>query len=137
MIQFHLQKKMKKLGNIIGVPLEKYPNLEQSNDAHPYIEIHGNHFWFIIKERDIVCIKKEFNTMEELLFEVFDNITFSMAMDYELEHRIDGQDCRRLIFEHQLDLMGKLNVQWKDKLQKKIHTILLEHPYNDVIENMG
>ena len=132
MTYFNLQKEIKRLGNIIKVPSEKYPSMKQSKDAHPYVEMHGRQFYFVIKERGTVYTKKEFNTMEELLFEVFDNITFSMAMDYELKHRIDGQDCRRLIFEHQLELMSKLNIRWKDKLQRKHNAILLEHPYNDI-----
>ena len=54
-----------------------------------------------------------------------------MAGDYELEHRIDAQDCRRLIFDKKLELHGKISPEWEDREREKIRLILKKNPYVD------
>jgi len=66
-----------------------------------------------------------------LLYIVFEKITFDMALQYELIHRIPFQDSRRLLFSHQLKLMEKLSPEWKNVLQNRITEIIKRNPYQD------
>ena len=65
------------------------------------------------------------------LDDVFEKITFEMALEYEVAHRIPKQDSRRLLFSYQLKLMNKLSLKWRNQLQKKIVEIVKRNPYQD------
>ena len=61
------------------------------------------------------------------------NIVFDLACNYELKHRISGQDFRRLLFSKKIELMQKVNPQWAEKKKQEIKNILAEHPYDDEV----
>ena len=54
-----------------------------------------------------------------------------MAFDYERKHRIEGQDCRRIAFEKQLELMEILGYEYKQRAESEINEILKGHPFQD------
>jgi tetratricopeptide (TPR) repeat protein len=56
---------------------------------------------------------------------------FMMASDYEVTHRIAGQDCRRLLFEKRLQYWSLLGPEYLKREEKEIRDILLWYPYND------
>jgi hypothetical protein len=58
-------------------------------------------------------------------------------MDYELRHRVEGQDPRRLAFQHQLDLLSALSPKWKQRCSQEIEYILTQHPFDDTKGNPG
>jgi len=59
------------------------------------------------------------------------DLTFWMAVDFELKHRIEGRDFRRLMFAKQLELLQKAHLNWAEKRRKKIEAILTENPFMD------
>ncbi len=52
------------------------------------------------------------NDLDTLLYWIFANLTFSMAVEYELAHRVEGQDFWVVLFRHQAELLSKLNTNW-------------------------
>ncbi len=93
---------------------QKYLPVFSLNDfANPYIELdeEGN-YNYVIRERGTEYERKVFKTKNDLLFEVFKNITSYVATDFELKNRIEGQDPRILIFNKKEELLRIINPNW-------------------------
>ena len=67
--------------------------------------------------------------IDELLYWVFEYITFSMASSYAAMHRDSINNHRRVMFLHQLELLKKLNPFWEKRREKEIDEILKFSPY--------
>lgn len=67
-----------------------------------------------------------------ILYELFKMITSHIAMEYELEHRLEDKDCRRMIFAKQVELLSLLEEDWAEKAKKEHEKILKEHPFDDM-----
>jgi catechol 2,3-dioxygenase-like lactoylglutathione lyase family enzyme len=53
--------------------------------------------------------------LDELLYHVFESVTFELACDYERAHRIAGEDIRRQLFARQLELLSSLSPAWAER----------------------
>lgn len=76
--------------------LPTYGRSEQS--GRPHVEIVGQTYHYVVAERGKEFRRETTTEIGELLYWIFKSVTFSMACDYELTHRIKGQDSRRLLF---------------------------------------
>jgi hypothetical protein len=56
-----------------------------------------------------------------------------LARDWELEHRIQDQDSRRLWFQKELELLEMINPEWAIRRKNHQIEILSEHPFSDSI----
>jgi len=54
-----------------------------------------------------------------------------MATNYEIRHRIEGQDTRRQWFRFQEDLMRQLKPEWGDNEANRHAEILIKAPFVD------
>jgi hypothetical protein len=52
-------------------------------------------------------------------------------MKYEVRHRIQTQDCRRILFKHQIELLSKLSEAWSVRCAHERDLILRQHPFDD------
>jgi hypothetical protein len=111
----------------INAPKDLIPSFGKTNDfAHPHIESNLNGvFHYIIVERGEELERETFSKIDDLLFKVFKDITFTMAAKYELEHRKQDQDFRILLFEEQEKLLARLKKEWAEK-EKERHERLLD-----------
>ena len=127
-----LIKKIKLLGKVIDAPERLLYGLEKQNQyAQPYIECKFPFYYLITSENGKEIERQKFQNIELLLYSVFEKVTFDMALEYEVKHRIPSQDSRRVLFSHQLYLMGKLSPKWHDQLEQKIFEIVKYNPYQD------
>ena len=127
-----LIEKIKILGKIIDAPEKLLDGFEKRNQyAQPYIEAKFPFYYLITSENGKEMKRQQFKDADTLLYIVFEKITFDMALQYELIHRIPFQDSRRLLFSHQLKLMEKLSPEWKNVLQNRITEIIKRNPYQD------
>lgn len=78
--------------------------------------------------KQVICSTEEYS---ELVYLYIKSVTQSFALAWELNNRIEGQDSRRLWFSKQIELIGRLNLDWASKLESDINQILLQNPYND------
>lgn len=92
------------------------PVFSLNDFANPYIELDekGN-YNYVIRERGTEYERKVFKTENDLLFEVFKNITSYLATDFELKNRIENQDPRILIFNKKEELLSLINDDWAKK----------------------
>lgn len=127
-----LRKKIERLGKIIDAPENLLSGWEKKNQfARPYIELQFPFYYLVICENGREIERQRFPKVDMLLFAIFEIITFEMAIKYEAEHRILGQDCRRVLFSYQLELMGKLSSKWEKQLQDKFIRVLKRNSYHD------
>lgn len=98
-------------------PREYYlPIYGRSEDfARPHIETSARNMSYVIVERGTELQRRATTDLDTLLYWLFRDITFSMAVDYEVAHRIEGQDLRVLLFQHQLELLQDLSPGWRDR----------------------
>lgn len=83
------------------------------HDGSPHIESNGDRFHFVVTERGSELERIKDLTSDEVLYLLFEGITFHMATKYELKNRKDGIDGRRVWFPYQEQIMGTLNIQWE------------------------
>ncbi|OAB29202.1 Immunity protein 63 [Flavobacterium fryxellicola] len=136
MIKYSLDD-IKKIVVELALKIDAPPNLlpsygQQTWDAHPYIEVDNLGFMFyIISERGQEYQRKITEKIDDLLYWIFANVTFSMASDFELKNRIEDRDCRRIMFDKQEELLGLLSDNWRQKENAEHKSILKNHPFDD------
>lgn len=120
-----LKKEVYRLANLINAPNELLPTFETSDDfARPHIEKEGNEYHFVVVERGQEIERKKTTKIDKILYWIFSGVTFSMAAKIELDNRNEGEDFRIQLFKIQEDLIGRINPQFKKKLEKKHKRLL-------------
>ena len=120
------------LAAVIDAPAQTLPTYGRTEDfARPHIEFRDGQFHFVIVERGQELERISSADPEKILFHVFEAATFSMAVDYEVDHRRRGQDFRRLMFEKRLELLEKLSPAWRDRVNEELAEVLRKFPYVD------
>jgi hypothetical protein len=120
------------LARKIGAAAEFLPTFGTSDlSGKPYIVIKGDVFFYLAWDRGAVTINRQTESLQELLYWIFADITYQMGVSYEADHRVPDLDPRRLAFKKQLDLLEALQLPWKDLRQAEIKDILAKHPYRD------
>ena len=129
-----IKKKVDELAEKISAPIEILPTYGYSRDlAFPHIEIDDSGLMhYLIIERGQELNRKTTHCLDVLLYWIFSDITFSIACKYELSHRVENKDSRRIIFDKQKELLGILSITWQEKENEKHKTILKNYPFDDL-----
>lgn len=115
---------------------ELYPMFSDNSNVFSEgdsIFIENSKYYYVIMERGRINKIYESEDIEEILYPLFESITFHLALKYELNHRIMNKDPRRIIWKHQLELLEKVNKKFSLKCQDEIDKILKIAPFNDNI----
>lgn len=116
----------------VGAPADLLPTYGYSEDgARPHIEVDPSGYHYVVVERGQEMSRITTSNFDELLFHVFEHVTFELACQYELKHRVEHRDVRRLIFRRQIELLTVLSQTWADMESQDHERILRQHPYND------
>ena len=108
------------------------PEINNSNDlAKPFIEIDRYGYNYVCREHGKELFRKLPFDLHELLFEVFNDITSEMSWAWELKNRKTNEDSRRQAFAKRIELMGKLDLEFGERIRKELDLILKEAPYSD------
>ena len=86
-----------------------------THDGSPHVEIIGAEYHLVVTERGSEFERKTTKDIDELLFWLVSGDVFELACDWELEHRIEGQDSRRLLFAKEIEYLDKTNPKWANK----------------------
>jgi Immunity protein 63 len=70
-------------------------------------------------------------SLDELLFWVFEPVTFSIASAYAAARHEPANGYRRALFRRQLDLLGGLDPVWRERQRLDLLAILARHPLTD------
>lgn len=130
-----VKTKIDALAKIIGAPENILPTYGRSEQtARPHIEVDSRGYHFVIAERGEEFERHTSFDLDEILYDVFQVVTFSLACKYELEHRVQGQDFRRIMFQHQEELLSKLSPSWGKRKAQEHAQILQNNPFDDVYD---
>jgi hypothetical protein len=129
-----IEKQVQKLANKINVPTEILPTYGYSKDfAYPHIETDNVGFLhYVIVERGQELDRRTTDKLDDLLYWIFSNVTFTLACDFELKNRVEDKDCRRIMFDKQEELLGQLSETWRQKENAEHQYILKNHPFDDL-----
>jgi hypothetical protein len=99
-------------------------------DATPSVEFWNGKFAFFVSERGVE-LERVVGDADEILFRVFESITFSLASTFESRNRVVGQDFRQILFSKQVQLLGLLRPAWATAAYEKQKMTLRDHPMRD------
>ena len=131
-----LKNKIYEYGKKIGLDETSslYPFLSEtdftlSDGETVYVDREGYHYVVMCRGKlDEHTVTKD---LDELLYIVFDGITDEMATQYEVKHRRQGEDFRRLLFAKQIELMTQLNPKFKKRIELELEEVLKKYPFDD------
>jgi hypothetical protein len=127
-----IKSEVNRLATKINATENLLPTYGSSEDgARPHIEIDSHGYHYVVVERGEELSRITTDDLDKLLYHVFEGVTFSLACEYELKHRVENQDSRRLIFKHQVELLSLLSSKWGEMEARDHERILRQHPYND------
>jgi len=127
-----IKAEVDRLAAQIGAPADLLPTYGYSEDgARPHIEADSRGYHYVVVERGQGISRITTADLDELLFQVFEHVTFALACRYEMRHRVMDQDSRRLMFHRQIELLAMLSPAWAEIESKDHERILRQHPYND------
>ena len=130
-----LKKQTINLGRKIGIDpnSKEYPFF---SETRPAISDGWYVFWdqqyvLVFEERGKETERIESQDAKDILYRIFKSITSSIASEYELDHRIESQDFRRILFDKQLELLNTIDESFAKKREDEITQILLIAPFLD------
>ncbi len=127
-----IRKKTTDIARIINAPRDLLPTFGSTRDfGNPHIEVDKKNYHYVVVERGIEWERSTTQNLNELLYWIFNDVTFQMACDYEVKNRVNNQDFRRELFRKQLEFMKNINSDFSKKLEEEIREILKNHPFND------
>jgi hypothetical protein len=123
---------VERLAEVIGASAGELPTFGYTADGgRPHIEVGDLDYHYVSVERGKENSRMSTVDFEELLFQIFSDVTFHQAIGFELEHRLEKQDCRRIIFDHQTRMLSMLSYSWAER-QSSCHAKILDtHPFDD------
>jgi hypothetical protein len=127
-----IKSQVKKMAKLICASEQILPTYGTSKDfAIPHVDVFYGQYHYIVVERGVELEHKSTADLDELLFWVFDDVTFHLALCYELKHRNEAQDCRRIAFDKQIELMARISPAFGEKISEDIARTLVQYPYDD------
>lgn len=102
-----------------------------NHDGSPHIEFVNDKYYYVVTERGVELERKQTTDPDEILYWLISDITFYMSSDYELNHRIESEDCRRQLFKKDVELLNGIESHWAEKKKKEYESILKTNPFYD------
>ena len=127
-----IEAEVSRLAATVGASGYVLPTFGHSQDgARPHIEADSRGYHYVVVERGEELRRDTTRDLNELLYHIFESVTFTLACDYERAHRIVGEDCRRQLFARQVELLSSLSQTWAERELRDHQKILQQHPFND------
>ncbi len=127
-----IEARVNELAAKIGAPLNVLPTFGYSQHTGcPHIEVDSKGYHYVIAERGQEFDRHTTSDLDELLYRVFADVTFELSARFELAHRVENQDHRRIMFQHQVELLSMLSPQWAERETQEHEMILRKHPFDD------
>ena len=98
------------------------------HDGSPHVEYEGPELHYVVTERGQEFERRKTRDPDEMLYWFISDLTWSMASDWELAHRVKGEDFRRQLFRKDIELLSTINEDWASRKRTKYEKLLGE-PY--------
>lgn len=134
----HLQERYAGLCQLLAPHRPPYPNqnriqTQRQDDGTPHIELVDGRYHYVVTERGSEFERKIAESEDELLYWLMSDVTISIALELELNNRVQGQDSRRQWFPKNIELLSLLSTEWAHRKESEYVKILAEHPFRDDI----
>ena len=127
-----IETDVKQLATVIGAGADDLPSFGSTRDfGQPHVEANWSRYHYIVVERGVELERKSTSDYDQLLYWIFQYATYCLAFRYELENRVQGQDCRRIAFSRQVELLSRINPGWAKRQAAEIAETLRRWPYQD------
>jgi hypothetical protein len=116
----------------VGASGQDLPTYGISRDfGRPHVEVDHGLYHYVVVERGEEIDRRSSDRYDDLLYWIFRDVTHSLAFSYGLQNRVEDQDCRRIAFPKQIELMKQLGQEMGERLEGEIIDILRRAPYDD------
>ena len=117
---------------IVPTKDEDYPFPDMPNDfACPFIEICGNEYHYVVRERGTELARHKTPDRNELMFWITRDYTLWLASRYESRHRRKNEDSRRQWMSLHVSLLRRMSENWAERERVRYDDILSRHPFSD------
>ena len=107
-----LRDRITELARVIDAPDHVLPTFGYSEDTgRPHIEVDGTAFHHVLAERGREYGRFSTTSVDDLLYRVFREVTFSMAATHLAVNRVTWR-AQRQIRRYQLELLNRLDPRW-------------------------
>jgi hypothetical protein len=96
-----------------------------------HIEIEGEKYHYVNSERGIEYSRFTTMSLDDLLYLVFRDAAFSIAIDLARPKRQPGTDYRRTTFPEQIGVLERLNPEWARRCAAEHVEVLEAYPFVD------
>ena len=128
-----IQLEVERLAAKIGASGYVLPTFGSSEDAgRSHVDVDSRGFHYVVVERGEELTRITITNLDDLLYHVFESVTFSLATEFELAHRVEKQDCRRMLFRRQIELLSVLSPKWAARKSREHNQVLQERPFDDL-----
>lgn len=130
-----IKAEVDRLASIIGGSRDSsLPTYGRTEDCgQPHIEVDQVNYHFVIVERGNENKRVSTPDLDHLLYLIFECVTFSLAGQYEVKHRVQTQDFRRIMFQHQIELLSQLSGAWAGRRAQDLDLVLRKYPFDDFV----
>lgn len=104
---------------------------ERQDNGSPHVEFIDSEYYYLVTERGLDLERKSTPDIKEILYWMLYDLTFWKGVSFEFKNRVEGPDCRRVIFAHQLELMKRADQPMAERLEKSIAKTLAANPFID------
>lgn len=107
---------------------EGYDNSKEGT----YVFSDKNAYHIVYTEKGKIRKHIKSNSVDDVLWNVLDNIIFDISVNYAIKNSINGKDFRRPLFEKEIELYSKFGKNFEKRKIDEINKILQVNPYCDV-----
>lgn len=129
-----LEREFIRLAKLMDVPVSLFPLFrkpESHDDWADYIYGEAGEFVFAQYEYGVLLensVILRTSAIDEMLYQVFRSVSHEMASYVAVPA---GVEVRRVVWQRQLELLGKLSLVWQARLEQELRLILEKHPSKD------
>lgn len=127
-----IEIRVNELAQKIGAPqniLPTYGYSEQS--ARPHVEVDSRAYSYVVAQSGQEVSRFATRDIDQLLYKIFVDVTFGLAISYAEKNRIENQDIRRVAFQRQVELLTLLSPQWGERESQEQEQMLKQAPFDD------
>jgi hypothetical protein len=122
----HVSTRVARLATLIDAPLGLLPAYEVDETGRPYVEREGSAFGYVVNERGEELMRRRTESLDELLYWIFADVTHAMAADWESLNRTAPPDSRRRLMSMQLSLLLRVDAAWASRYRLENAALLRE-----------
>jgi hypothetical protein len=127
-----IEVKVNELAQTIGAPQNWLPTYGYSEQtARPHVEVSPLAYYYVVTQSGQEISRYATQDIDRLLFKIFVDVTFRLAISYAEKNQVENQDIRRLAFQHQVELFTLLSPQWSKRISQEQTQTLKQAPFDD------